>query len=132
MSSTWVCPGELLPRVTHNLRSRSKCVGPQRSGAFNAPAIANTMLPTGLLPPIPIQYPRRQRQSRVETNLQTFVGVPFRHSVLPSHKQPRHTTAARKKLGDKPKDMQTHGKVTRPRRGKSSATSPKTCKHIEM
>ena len=108
MSFTWMCPGELLPRVTHNLRGRSKCVGPQRSSAFKAPPIAITTLLTGLLPPIPIQYPRRQQQSRVGTNLQTVVGVPFRHFVLPSHLQPRHTAEARKKLGDTSKDMQTH------------------------
>ena len=109
MSFTWICPGELLPRVTHNLRGRSKCVGPQRSSAFKAPPIAITTLLTSLLPPIPIQYPRRQQQSRVGTNLQTVVGVPFRcHSVLHSHKQPRHTTAAGKRLGDKLKDIQTH------------------------
>ena len=87
---------------------RSECVGPRRSSAFNAPPIASTLLLTGLLAPIPIQYPRRQRQSHLETTLQTVVGVPSRcHLELPSHKQPQHTTAAGRKFGGKPKDANT-------------------------
>ena len=110
MSFPWICPGELLPRVTHNLLRPFKVRWAAKEQGVQSPPIAITTLLTGLLPPITIQYPRRQRQSRVETNLQTVVGVPTRcHSVLPSHKQPRHTNAA----------------------GKSSATSPKICKHIE-
>ena len=39
-------------------------LGGKRGGAYNNPPTASTLLLTGLLAPIPIQYPRRQRQSR--------------------------------------------------------------------
>ena len=110
MLFTWACPsGQHCCSGSQTICcGRSKCVGSHWGSASDALPIAATLSLAGRLAPILIQYPKRQRQSRSETNLQTDCGVLSRcHLVLLSHKQPLHTAAAGAKLSDKQKDMQT-------------------------